>query len=50
MKLFVALSLFAASAFASTAPAVPEIDATSATGAIALVAGGLMVLRGRRKK
>ena len=29
---------------------VPEIDANSASAAIALVAGGLLVLRGRRKK
>lgn len=29
---------------------VPEIDANSAAAAIALVSGGLLVLRGRRKK
>ena len=28
----------------------PEIDANSAVSAIALVSGGLLVLRGRRKK
>jgi len=28
---------------------VPEIDANSATAAIALVAGGLLVLRGRKR-
>jgi len=28
----------------------PEIDANSAAAAIALVSGGLLVLRGRRKK
>jgi len=30
--------------------AAPEIDANSATAAIALVSGGLLVLRGRRAK
>jgi len=30
--------------------AVPEIDANSSAAAIALVSGGLLVLRGRRKK
>ena len=29
---------------------VPEIDASSAVTAVALLSGGLLVLRGRRKK
>lgn len=29
---------------------VPEISATSATSALALLSGGVMMLRGRRKK
>ena len=29
---------------------VPEIDATSAIGALALLSGGLLVIRARRKK
>lgn len=36
-------------AFAGGA-AAPEIDASTAAGAIALVSGGLLVLRGRRGK
>jgi LPXTG-motif cell wall-anchored protein len=30
--------------------AVPEVDPASAVGALALLAGGLLVIRGRRKK
>jgi LPXTG-motif cell wall-anchored protein len=33
-----------------TAAPVPEIDANSVAAAVALVSGGLLVLRGRRKK
>ena len=36
--------------FAFAGGAVPEIDANSAVAAVALVAGGLLVMRGRRKK
>ena len=35
---------------ASAAPLAPEIDAGSAAAAIALLSGGLVVLRARRKK
>jgi len=38
----------AGSAFGLTA--VPEIDANSATAGIAMVLGGLLVIRARRKK
>jgi hypothetical protein len=44
--LFLAL---ATSAFAG-AVSVPEIDATSATAALTLLAGGILVLRSRRAK
>ena len=37
------------SAFASVAP-VPEIDATTGAAALALLAGGILVLRSRRNK
>jgi hypothetical protein len=36
-------------AFAGTAVTAPEIDASSAVAALALLAGGLLVLRGRRR-
>ncbi len=36
--------------FAFGAVDVPEINATSATSALALLSGGVMMLRGRRKK
>jgi hypothetical protein len=36
-------------AFASGVP-VPEIDGTSAVSAVALISGGLLVIRGRRRK
>jgi LPXTG-motif cell wall-anchored protein len=43
------LSLSAAvSAFAGLI--APEISASSATGALALLSGGLLVLRGRKKR
>jgi MYXO-CTERM domain-containing protein len=38
----------AGAAFAGTT--TPEIDPTSGAAAVALLAGGLVVLRGRRKK
>jgi hypothetical protein len=34
----------------ASAPVVPEIDANSAASAVALISGGLLVLRGRRKR
>jgi LPXTG-motif cell wall-anchored protein len=33
-----------------SATQVPEIDATSAAGGLALLAGGLIVLRGRKRQ
>lgn len=53
MTRFVSFSLLlvgaASFAFAGTATA-PEIDGASAASAIALLSGGLLVLRARRKK
>lgn len=37
-------------AFAGVNVATPEIDATTGAAAIGLVAGGLLILRARRKK
>ena len=31
-------------------PAVPEIDAATGVGALSLIAGAVLVIRGRRKK
>jgi hypothetical protein len=42
--------LLGAAGYALAAPAVPEIDGASSSATIALVAGGLLVLRARRKK
>jgi hypothetical protein len=36
-------------AFAGLAPAAPEIDASAGVAAMTLLAGGLIVLRGRRR-
>ncbi len=36
--------------FAFAVPGVPEIDPSSGTAAIALLSGGLLILRSRRKK
>ena len=47
---FVVMILGCASFAFGSAVAAPEIDANSAVSAIALVSGGLLVLRGRRKK
>jgi hypothetical protein len=47
-NLFLFLAL-ASSAFAGTIR-VPEIDATSATAALTLLSGGILVLRSRRTK
>jgi hypothetical protein len=46
MMLFVGIS---GSAFAGVVLA-PEIDASSATAAVTLITGGLLVLRARRRK
>ncbi len=40
----------AASAFAGTAPGVPEIDGGSAVSAVTVIAGSVLILRARRKK
>jgi putative effector of murein hydrolase len=51
MKTLAALILLTGTAtFAFGAAAVPEIDANSAAAAIALVMGGLLVMRARREK
>ena len=53
MKLFTTVILLAGTAtfaFAGGLTEVPEIDANSAAAAVALVSGGLLVLRARRKK
>jgi hypothetical protein len=34
----------------TAAPAVPEIDASSGAGALALLSGGLLLLKSRRKR
>jgi hypothetical protein len=39
----------AGSAMAGLVVAAPEIDSTSAVGALALLSGALLVIRGRRK-
>jgi hypothetical protein len=45
------LLLLGAASFALAAPvAAPEIDGASASSAIALLSGSLLVLRARRKK
>ena len=41
--------LMAMATFAFGAVEVPEISATSATSALALLSGGVMMLRGRKK-
>jgi hypothetical protein len=51
MKTVSTLILLAGTAtFAFGGFPVPEIDANSAVAAVALVSGGLLVLRGRRRK
>ena len=51
MKIFSAVILLVGLAGSALAGVeVPEIDANSAAAAIALVSGGLLVLRGRRKQ
>jgi len=46
--LMILLAAAAGSAMAGTT-AVPEIDAASAVGAVALLSGALLVIRARRK-
>ncbi len=43
------LLLTASSAFAGTVTPVPEIDPSIGVGALALLSGGLLLLRSRRK-
>ncbi len=43
------LLLVGVASVASAVTAVPEIDPVSGTSALALMAGGLFVVRGRRK-
>jgi len=51
MKHFGALLvLMAMAGTAMAGVATPEIDGNSAASAVALISGGLLVLRGRRKK
>jgi hypothetical protein len=45
----IVMSSLAGFAFAGIGPA-PEIDAASGAAAIGLLAGGLLILRGRKKK
>jgi hypothetical protein len=45
-----ALLLVGCSIALSAAPSAPEIDPASGANALALIAGGLMILRARRKK
>jgi hypothetical protein len=50
MKLAVTVLLLLTTAGAALAvPAVPEIDASSASTAVAIVAGALLIARSRRK-
>ena len=42
--------LGAAATAAATVVTAPEIDANSAVAAVALIAGGLVVIRGRRRR
>ena len=44
------IALAIASPMMAAQAAAPEVDAGSATAAIALLCGGLLVLRARRKK
>jgi hypothetical protein len=49
LGLMVLLLAAARVAIAGGPAAVPEIDATSAIGAVALFSGALLVIRGRRR-
>jgi len=46
----IALLVVGSSAVAMAGPGVPEIDPASGANALALIAGGLLILRSRRKK
>jgi hypothetical protein len=46
----VALLVVGCSAVAMAGPNAPEIDPASGANALALIAGGLVILRSRRKK
>ena len=53
MKTFIGLTILLAGASSlvyAGAVAVPEISPASGVGALALLSGGLLVIRGRRKK
>jgi hypothetical protein len=52
MHKLIAVALFVVgfSAVAMAAPTAPEIDPASGANALALIAGGLLILRSRRKK
>ena len=54
MKNFIGLSMVllsvGGSAFAGTSISVPEIDATTGAAALAVLSGGMMILRSRRNK
>ena len=51
MKILATVILLVGTAtFASATFVVPEIDANSATAGVAIVVGGLLVLRARREK
>lgn len=44
------IAALSASAFAGTPAPVPEVDASSFGSALALLSGGILILRGRRKR
>jgi hypothetical protein len=44
------LMLMSISGFAFAGTSVPEIDAATGVGALALLSGSLLVIRGRRKR
>ena len=54
MKNFIGLSMVllsvGGSAFAGDISSVPEIDATTGAAALALLSGGMLILRSRRTK
>jgi len=50
MLKLIALVLFIVGSSAVAMAAVPEIDPAAGSSALALIAGGLLILRSRRKK
>jgi hypothetical protein len=50
MLKLIALVLFIAGSSAVAMASVPEIDPASGSSALALIAGGLLILRSQRKK